>query len=722
MFFIVIGDSKLVISEYFCGNISSIGPVNICRIITAFAALISVSVAAFAQINVDQVIRVGRNALYFEDYVLSIQYFNQAIEAKPYLAQPYFYRAIAKYSLDDFRGAAADATLAIERNPYITDAYEVRGVVRQNSGDIKGAIEDYRKVLDMMPVNKGVLFNLAMAQQEAGQTDSAEVTFRELFRIAPGYERAYTGYASLLLERGDTVGAQEYIDKALEVNKFNVGALIFHANLAMKRGKEGFKQALADMDEAIRLEPRQPSFFVNRAYLRHELDDYYGAMSDFDYALQLDPVNTSAIFNRAMLRAEVGDNDRAVADLDRVVALTGGKDYRTLFNRAMINKERGRLKEALADAETIVSAFPDMPAAYFLRYDIREAMSDRGAREDLDRSIAMARASRQGADTTSPEAMTAESSSSSAERPHDPFFDFDPENSDAVAGRFNSLVTIDTSSDATATVGALGSSSSRQRSIRGRVQDVDDSVELEPMFVLTYYTSPTELKPSGEYMKEADDVNNTHVLRYLLQVTNHESPLDDAEDIRRHFDGVEYYTSYISTHSPRAIDYFGRGMDFMTVRDYSRAINDFTEAAKLSPDFTLAYFMRSIARLRESESESAPTYSSTESRPDPLAGSRREMAVREAIADLDTVISLSPRLAIAHFNKGVIFALQGNYTSALSSFSKAIELKPDMGEAYYNRGFTYFRLGNGSAGAADLSHAGQLGIVPSYSLLKRMRN
>ena len=36
-------------------------------------------VAAFSQINTDKVMTVGRNALYFEDYVLSIQYFNQVI-------------------------------------------------------------------------------------------------------------------------------------------------------------------------------------------------------------------------------------------------------------------------------------------------------------------------------------------------------------------------------------------------------------------------------------------------------------------------------------------------------------------------------------------------------------------------------------------------------------------------------------------------------------------
>ena len=29
-----------------------------------------------AQINTDRVMTIGRNALYFEDYVLSIQYFN----------------------------------------------------------------------------------------------------------------------------------------------------------------------------------------------------------------------------------------------------------------------------------------------------------------------------------------------------------------------------------------------------------------------------------------------------------------------------------------------------------------------------------------------------------------------------------------------------------------------------------------------------------------------
>ena len=87
------------------------------RLLTSLSILWAVALTAVAQINTDQVMRIGQNALYFEDYMLSIQYFNQAIQAKPYLAQPYFLRSIAKLNLEDYAGAEADASQALELNP-----------------------------------------------------------------------------------------------------------------------------------------------------------------------------------------------------------------------------------------------------------------------------------------------------------------------------------------------------------------------------------------------------------------------------------------------------------------------------------------------------------------------------------------------------------------------------------------------------------------------------
>ena len=124
----------------------------IIRLITLLAVIIPFG-SADAQINTEQVLRIGANTHYFEDYVLSIQYFNQVISVNPTQAKPYFYRAVAKLNLDDFSGAEEDATMALERNPFITEAYEVRGVARQNQGKNKEAISDYNHALEMQPHN-----------------------------------------------------------------------------------------------------------------------------------------------------------------------------------------------------------------------------------------------------------------------------------------------------------------------------------------------------------------------------------------------------------------------------------------------------------------------------------------------------------------------------------------------------------------------------------------
>ena len=95
-------------------------------LLAAFTVAIGLLCAPLhAQINTDRMMQVGRTALYFDDYVLSIQYFNQVISAKPYLYEPYFYRAVAKLSLEDYRGAERDCNSSIEPNPFVVNSYQV---------------------------------------------------------------------------------------------------------------------------------------------------------------------------------------------------------------------------------------------------------------------------------------------------------------------------------------------------------------------------------------------------------------------------------------------------------------------------------------------------------------------------------------------------------------------------------------------------------------------
>ena len=131
-------------------------------------------VAAFSQINTEKVMTVGRNALYFEDYVLSIQYFNQVIGVKPYLAEPYFFRGLAKINLDDYQGAEKDCSEAIQRNPFVVNAYQIRGIARIRQNNFKGAVADYQRALKLDPENISLWHNLVLCRMKLEEYPSAK--------------------------------------------------------------------------------------------------------------------------------------------------------------------------------------------------------------------------------------------------------------------------------------------------------------------------------------------------------------------------------------------------------------------------------------------------------------------------------------------------------------------------------------------------------------------
>ena len=678
-----------------------------------------------AQINTDQVLRVGQNALYFEDYMLSIQYFNQVIAAKPYLAQPYFFRSIAKLNLEDYQGAEADATLAIERNPYITDAWEVRGVARQNQGKSKDAIEDYNHALSQLPDNRGILFNKALAQEDAADYDGARESFDRLMKVYPGFDGAYMGRARLNMITGDTVAAKADLDKALELNRNAVNAYVMRADIAIN-SNEDFASALADMNEAIKLQPHYAGYFINRAFLRYKLDDYFGAMADYDYAVNLDPLNPVGWFNRGLLRAEVSDNDRAIQDFSEVLKLDRD-DARALYNRAMLYRETHQWDKAIADIDKVIEQYPDFAGAYFARFQVN---SERGghlreAERDYNKATELTKIAQEEAKKAKEAAKAAggdmaaatTGNETNAQGGDEPAASVEEYSSQMVADRFMSLLTVENNTELEGEY--------NNKSIRGKVQDRNIAIEMEPMVVLSYYGAPTELQETGFYIKEVDDINSSRILRFAIIVTDRVPTIDDESLMQRHFQSIEYYNSYLATHQPRSVEYFGRGMDFMTLRDYEPAIADFSRAIELTPDWSLAYLMRAIANYQMLKAESGNAGHTSEANKKGDAGHEitpemRRAKLRSIIADFDKTTELSPNMAFAYYDKGNVLLEEEDLTSAVSAYSKAIELKPDFGEAYYNRGYAYMKLGNREAGTADLSKAGELGILPSYNLLKRM--
>ncbi len=666
------------------------------------------SVCCLAQINVSQVITIGRNALYFEDYVLSIQYFNQAINADTTRAEPYFYRAVAKINLDDYRGAEQDASASIRIKPFIVDAFKVRGVARQNMGNYGGALEDYDAGLRLMPEDKMLLVNKAVCLNALTRYDDATAAYDALIAVDRRNDKAYLGLAHLCLARGDTVAARENIARSLEISKNNAGAYVMRAEIEMRCDSD-YAAAMSSLDEAIKLEPRQASYFINRAYMKYRLDDYFGAMADYDYAIGLDPSSMEAHLNRAQLYAEVGEYNKAINDFSYVLKGDGG-NIMALYNRAMLYIETGQGKAAVRDLNVVLDRYPEFEAGYMARGEAKRLSGDRkGSEADYDYAISLFKKKKTRVSDFDPVRLELEKAAEARKHGQEP-----EESEEEIKNRFNTLLTV---------VPENPIKPEYDNKQRGHVQDANFEIEPEPAFALTYFSHDNNLNGKTHYLREVADVNDSHLLPYPLTITNKARHLSDAE-IATCFANIEYYNGLLSTSEPRPVDYLARAIDYLLVKNPAQSIADCDRVLAMNPNLSLAYMLRASARTLVIEMRRVVQDDVAEGTDKEAAAS---LAVREdaadyqaIIADLDQTIALSPKNVYAYFNRGIICAQRGELTEAISCYSRAIEIKGDLGEAYYNRGISYLRLGNKAQGMSDLSKAGELGILPSYNVLKRM--
>ncbi len=678
-------------------------------------AMLAMAVSTSAQINTAQVVNIGRNALYFEDYILAIQYFNQAIKAKPFLAEPYFYRSVAKISLEDYSGAERDAGMAIERNPFIVDAYQVRGVARQNQGDFVGAVQDYDAGLNLMPEDKNLLINRAVCQTQLKNYDEAQSTFQRLLSLDRRNDRAYLGLAQMNLAKADTVSALENLNQSISLSKNNAPAYVLRAEIEARSHRD-FERAVADMDSAILLEPRFAGYFINRAYMKYNIDDYFGAMADYDYALGLEPASIEAHFNRGLLRAEVGDNNKAISDFDFVLKKDPA-NFMALYNRALLHMRTRQYRNAVNDFTQILKKYPNFEAGYMARSEAKRRMGDnRGSEADLEKAMAIFRRNKTHVSNFNPAEIEAAAAVKKAEQRALSGGKDEPETAEEIMERFNTLLTVNDMNPV---------KPEYDNRKRGHIQNDNIEVEPMPMFTLSYYARDNELNGNTYYTREIGDINDSRLLRGNLALVNGETQLSE-EEIQRNFANIDYYNSLMANSKPRSVDYFARGLEYLLVRNPDAAVLDADAAIGMNPQFVLAYFLRADAhymqyRMAQAHDDNGVATEAPDARTQAMLRQRQDVTTLELMmADLDQVLKLSPKNVYAHYNKGNAYMMQGDYTSAISCYTSAIELKPDLAEAYYNRGLMYMRMGNKSMGVSDLSKAGELGVLPSYNVLKRM--
>lgn len=643
-----------------------------------------------AQLNTDRITAIGRNALYFEDYVLSIQYFNQVIHLKPYLAEPYFYRSIAKIQLEDYQGALKDCNAAIERNPFSPGCYYARGYIYRQLNELEKAEADYTEALHFSPENRTYMLLRADTRAQMKHYDAALEDIEQMLKREPQSASVWSEKGHICILKKDTLTALDAFENASRYDKNNpaVWSALGVTNLMLERDDEAYVQ----LTQAINLGSKWAGDYINRGVIHYRRHNYRGALSDYDQAVKIAPRDADCYYNRGVMRQEVGDYNRALEDLNTAISLAPERTEMR-YQRALVEMQLKQWKAVVKDMQTMIERYPYFLPAYYLAaqakaqqgdqrgaYQFRQKAQDLESRKD---QIQAKQASQPNTDMLIAQAQPQKK-------------DHRKEFSTSTAQNQTELPEEEQKYDS---------------QTRGTVQKRYQDVVNEANVVLSYYSQDLSLRRTNYYHPLVDMLNKSEALPAALRFTSQEMALT-AEMVDYHFTQITSLSRRLD-EAPSALLYMARAIEFAIVQDYTSAIDDCTRAV-LMADKNLEpvlYFCRANWRYRLLE------YQRATGEKEATANMDFDIMLR----DYDQVLRMQPDFVFALYNKANILCAQKEYKDAIDYYSRAIAQDGEFAEAYFNRGLTYVYIGENEKGLADLSKAGELGIYQAYNLITRFK-
>ncbi len=642
-----------------------------------FLALLPILVQA--QFNTDRLVMIGRSALYYEDYVLSIQYFNQAISMKPWLYEPWFFRGVAKFYLDDYRGAENDCTEAIERNPYVVNAYELRGLCRINQKKYSLAVRDYDRALRYEPDNQGLWHNRVLCLIQDKNYDLALAQIDTIASKWSKYARAYSMQAEIYLLQKDTTKAVRSLDKSLELDPYDGGIWAERAVISLARQK--WKEGEEFLSKSIHLLPKHAGNYINRALARFNQNNLRGAMADYDTALDLEPNNFLGHYNRGLLRAQVGDDNRGIEDFDFVLRLEPG-NLMALFNRALLLEQTGNLRAAIRDYSKVIEEFPNFWFGLQHRASCyRRLGNTKQAELDEFRILKAQMDKRYGKQPRLSKKQMRK-------------------RSDVDMDKYNQLVVADEHEV----------EHEYKSEYRGRVQNRKADVTLQPMYGLTFVQPSSAVKVENPYETSVDAFNDKSGA-HMVYLSCEQQNLSE-ERMKQTFAYIDSLSNQIDETKITgkvAPLLLRRAIAYCSIQNFDNAIDDLSICLQIDSTSSLAYWQRAVCQAKINE------FNASE-------GTNIDLKSANVLGDLSDAISLAPQNAYLYYNRGNLYAQRGDYQRAIDDYSTALKLNRDLAEAWFNRGLVKIYAKHTNEGIEDLSKSGELGLYQAYSVIKKYRD
>ncbi len=231
-----------------------------------------------------------------------------------------------------------------------------RGDELLDGGDIAGALKAFAEAIELEPENP-----LARLRRTARCTTRARwrgrwrTTTRRCGSTRTTRSRNNRGLA-YFDQRRYAKAIADY-DEALRLDPEYAVAYQNRGQAHLRMG--AYPKAIADFSHALELRPNHVPTLLGRGAARHGKKDYDGAVADYTDAIRLDPKSAVAFNNRGLALYAKEDYTRAIDDFTEAIRLDG-KLARAYYNRALAYLAHGDDEAARMDRARALELDPTL--------------------------------------------------------------------------------------------------------------------------------------------------------------------------------------------------------------------------------------------------------------------------------------------------------------------------------------------------------------------------
>ena len=351
----------------------------------------------------------GSSYLNLQKYQQAIDDFNQAIQLDPKNADYYYLRGIAYRMLNKYEPARAidDFTQAIQLDPKNAQYYYSRGIAYSFFNKHQQAIDDFNQAIQLDPKNaeyysvRGMQYVISREYKkaikdftEAIRLDDKSVFYYGYRGIAYSGLKQYKQAISDLTEtiRRDpknapyTVGGlrySEFKDNEIMISSYNTRiSVVYAARGDYHRNLKNYKQAIDDYTQAIKIDPKNPTYYRDRGVAYDKLKNYKQAIDDYTQAIKIDDKNAIYYVGRGLAYFQLKDYKQAINDYSQAIKID---DKNAIYYnaRGLTYLELKDYKQAIDDLtqaiklDTKNAIYYNLRGfAYFQLKDYKQAIND----------------------------------------------------------------------------------------------------------------------------------------------------------------------------------------------------------------------------------------------------------------------------------------------------------------------------------------------------------